>query len=238
MSMPMREASPDTDAIRQWLRAHPEFLIEHPDLLAELVIPHATSAVSLIERQVELLRAENRRLKRRLEQLTAIAAQNERLMQRLHRVSLRLVTSSSITELTRQLRHALGEEFQADAMRLLLKTERLGPDAGATDPGSSILAAWPTPAPDWLEALLDEGVPQCGRLTRAKREQLFGDSADEIGSAALVPIAEVGLLAIGARSDERFQPDLGTLFLGMLAEALALRLNAANDAPIERAASA
>ena len=47
----------EPEQIEAWLREHPEFFENHPDLLAELSLPHESgSAISLVERQVRLLR--------------------------------------------------------------------------------------------------------------------------------------------------------------------------------------
>jgi len=228
----MNDSLPDADAIRAWLREHPDFLLEEPELLAELVVPHPAGTTSLIERQVELLRQENRSLNRKLDHLTGMAGQNEQLMQRLHRLSLSLVTSASMIELSERLQQALGQDFQADAVRLLLDPSVL---KGTVVSG---LATLPDPRPEWLEALSRAGQPLCGRLTRAKRAALFGDDADRIASAALVPVGSLGVLAIGAESDERFQPDMGTLFLSLLGDALSFRLTPADPGRREKRAQA
>ncbi len=214
----MNDSNPDADAIRTWLRQHPDFLVEEPELLTELAIPHPAGTSSLIERQVELLRQENRCLNHKLEHLTGMAGQNEQLMQRLHRLSLGLVTSRSMRELSDRLQEALGQDFQADAVRLLLEPAALA-ETEATG-----LAPLPDPRPEWLDLLIQDAQPQCGRLTRAKRALLFGEDADRIASAALVPVGRVGVLAIGAESDARFQPDMGTLFLSLLGDTLTFRL--------------
>lgn len=228
----MTESTHDAEAIRAWLRENPEFLVEEPALLAELVIPHPAGATSLIERQVEVLREENRLLGRKLEHLTGIAGQNEQLMQRLHRLSLRLVTSASLSELAQRLQRALNQDFQADAVRLLLDSSALEDAAGPC------LDVLPETRPEWLTSLLDDAQPRCGRLTRAKRAVLFGQDAERIGSAALVPIGSLGVLAIGAESDERFQPDMGTLFLSLLGDALAFRLVDSRPGRLENRAQA
>lgn len=215
----MSTSPPDADAIRAWLRKHPDFLLDDPELLTELVVPHPAGTTSLIERQVELLRDENRRLVQKLEHLTGMADQNQQLMQRLHQLSLRLVTSTSLTELAGCLQQALGQDFQADAVCLLLDSSVLD------DTATGAVKALPEPLPEWLAALIASTQPQCGRLTRAKRSALFGQDADRIGSAALVPIGQLGVLAIGATSDQRFQADMGTLFLSLLGDALAFRMN-------------
>ena len=58
-----------------FLRTHPSFLDQHPELLSQLEIPHGSGdAVSLLERQVAVLREENARLKQQFEQLVGHAA--------------------------------------------------------------------------------------------------------------------------------------------------------------------
>ncbi|MGB0212115.1 DUF484 family protein, partial [Algiphilus sp.] len=68
----------DENAVRAWLIAHPEFFDRHPDVLEEADLQHESGhATSLIERQVEWLRAKNARLEARLSQLTDTAQDNE-----------------------------------------------------------------------------------------------------------------------------------------------------------------
>lgn len=214
----MSNQSPNEAEIVEWLRKHPDFLASQPELFAQMEIPHEAGAASLIEKQVELLRAENRRLKRQLKHLSGVAGENERLMQRLHRMALDLVASESFDALYQRLQEGLGRDFRADAVCLLLDSEQREKFSEAD------VGALPENRPEWLQKLLASGKPQCGRLTREKREAVFGKSGADLGSAALVPLAESGLLAIGADSDDRFHPDMGTLFLELLRETLQFRL--------------
>ena len=214
----MSESNVTEEQVADWLRSNPDLLTRHPDLLAELRIPHESGAASLIERQVEVLRGESERLQRRLEHLSTVAGENERLMKRLHRLSLALVSAGSGDELLERLEDRLCREFRADAVRLLV-------DDRARHSDTSIARPLPDPRPEWMERLLQSGDPLCGRLTRDKRQAVFEGAADEIGSAALVPLAPDALLAIGATADERFHPDMGTLFLELLRDALRFRLD-------------
>ena len=69
--------------------------------------------------------------------------------------------------------------------------------------------------------------PHCGRLRPPQLEFLFGDKAGAIGSCALIPLgprAELGLLAIGARSEDQFAPTLGTVYLTHIGELVATAL--------------
>ncbi|MFN2334709.1 MAG: DUF484 family protein [Wenzhouxiangellaceae bacterium] len=214
--------------VEHWLQNHPEFLLEHPNALTALSIPHESGAVSLIERQINLLRQENQRVTRQLNYLTGVAGENERLMQRLHRLSLELMATNSPTTLIECLQTGLKRDFQADAVCLLVSDPNqaltLGPPA----------TTLPTDRPEWLDRLIQSGTPHCGRLTCEKRTLLFGDDGESLGSAALVPMVDsdhhTGLLGIGARSADRFHAERGTLFLQLLGETLAFRLELARAA--------
>lgn len=222
-----------TDAdVREWLVEHPEFMAENPEVLAAQVVPHEAGAASLIERQVELLRTENQRLKRQLSHLSGVAGENERLMQRLHKLSLQLMAAGSAREMIERLCRGLKDDFRADSVCLMLDS------ADAELHALEGIVAMPEDHPGWLATLLASGKPQCGRLTRTKREFVFGKADGELGSAALVPLGERDLLAIGAESPDRFHPDMGTLFLELLRETLRVRLHMDTDQDRERRARA
>lgn len=214
----MTDQSPSEAEVAAWLREHPDFLIRQPEIFAELEVPHEAGTTSLIEKQVDILRRENRGLKRQLEHLSGVAGENERLMQRLHRLALGLMATESSKALCQRLHDGLISDFRADAVRLLLDAD-MAAEIDATD-----TARLPETRPDWMEKLMASGKPQCGRLTREKREAVFGEAGAQLGSAALVPLSDQGLLGIGSRSDDRFHPDMGTLFLELLRETLVFRL--------------
>jgi uncharacterized protein YigA (DUF484 family) len=70
----------DDDDIRDFLVEHPDYLQKNPELLSLLQIPHASgAAVSLVERQVSVLRERNVDLRHRLRDLGAIARDNDQL---------------------------------------------------------------------------------------------------------------------------------------------------------------
>lgn len=206
------------EMILAWLSSHPDFFERHPEALDELQLPHQAGASSLIEVQVDRLRRENHQLRTQLETLAGIAGENERLMQRLHQLTLEVMTTSSTREFTERLMERLAGDFEAVSVRLHLLDPHPALDqveAVTTHDGE---------VPDWFEALLDGGQIEFGRFTRAKLEVLFPNRHESIGSAALVPIREVGLLAIGADSPEHFHPGMGTLFLELLGTTIRHRL--------------
>ncbi|MDT8408558.1 MAG: DUF484 family protein [Wenzhouxiangellaceae bacterium] len=210
--------------VGQWLLERPDFLIEHPDLLQALSIRHESGTSSLIERQVQVLREQNQRLNRQLRHLSGVAGENEQRLQRLHRLSIDLLGAASLLSMVERLVDGLRDDFRADAVCLMLTncpTELQALEA---------VSQMPTERPAWLEKLLGSGEPHCGRLTRAKRDQLFGESGGALASAALLPLDPNSLLAIGSESADRFHSDMGTLFLQLLRETLQSKLQQSSSA--------
>jgi len=204
-----------------WLEAHGDLFQRRPELLETLDLPHQAGAHSLIEVQVTRLRRENHQLRTQLDTLAGIAGENERLMQRLHQLTLEVMTARSAGEFIETLIERLAADFDALSVRLHLlegNEELTGLEAVTVHEGD---------VPDWAQALLDNDRIQFGRFTRAKLETLFPNRHEQLGSAALVPISGVGLLAIGAESPERFHPNMGTLFLELLGTTIRHRLDLA-----------
>ncbi|MDZ7790473.1 MAG: DUF484 family protein [Xanthomonadales bacterium] len=204
--------------ILEWLASNPDFFERHPEILESLVLPHETGASSLIEVQVARLRRDNHQLRAQLETLAGIAGENERLMQRLHQLTLEVMTTRSSGEFIERLMARLASDFDARSVRLHLleRHEGLADIEAVTLHDAGV--------PDWFDKLLEGGSIEFGRFTRAKLEALFPIQHDKIGSAALVPIKGVGLLAIGSDSPERFHPNMGTLFLELLGTTIRHRL--------------
>ncbi len=78
--------------VTAYLRDHPEFFAQHPDLVESLRIPHPCKpAVSLLEYQNRLLRERCQRLHDKLLEWVAIARDNDRLAERVQRLALNLL---------------------------------------------------------------------------------------------------------------------------------------------------
>ncbi len=215
----MAENTVNKRQVLAWLGENSELFVEHPELLDQMRIPHGAGAISLIEHQVVRLQRQNHKLRSQLEHLTAIAADNERLMRRLQDFSLELVATRTPESFVECLTRRLADDFRAEQIRLNLFAPPMELD------GLSHVHALPGEPARWLTRLISGPHPECGRPTRAKLEVLFGPSRRPIGSAALVPIPPgIGVLAIGAESPQRFEPDMGTLFLELLGRVIGYRL--------------
>lgn len=217
-------ALPD-DGVVDYLLSHPEFFEVHADLLTKLKIPHPTgTAVSLIERQVEVLRQQHRQLERKLVDLIEVARANDALIERIHRLALALLEGATLPERLYALQEQLRERFGADEVSVFL----LHPGSQDADAGP---ARWLTPEDPGLDQFretLKSGKSHVGRLRPPQLEFLFGEQAERIASSALVPLGDkgsLGLLAVGSHDMERFSPTLGTAFLTRISELVTAALH-------------
>ncbi|MDR2871402.1 MAG: DUF484 family protein [Xanthomonadaceae bacterium] len=213
----------DRDALQApevaaWLRRHPDFLKQFPDLALTLSLPREDGrAASLASYQLEVLRDKNRELMRRLAELSANAQDNERLAVRTHQLTLGLLRQSSAATTLHAMVASLSEDFSGDLVRIVM----FHPIDGAGEV-------------DWLQVIaerderlkpfrecLKNGEPLCGRLQAEKNSLLYGERCGEVQSSALLSLPGTGLVVVGSRDPNRFYPGMGTLFLRMMGEALA-----------------
>lgn len=213
-------ASVDEDAVVEFLRQHPEFLARHPATLAEQRIPHqpGSGAVSLIERQVTLLRERNQRLETRLGELLQTARDNERVGARLLALGRGLLEADSLDAVVALVRETLLSEFAADEVVIRLIDTEDGHHA-ARDPQR--FARPGDPAISAFDDFVRRGEPVCGEVTRQQEHALYGERAEQVASSALVPLRSgraLGLIGLGSREAGHFHAAMGTLFLAQLGE--------------------
>lgn len=217
-------ASSAEENIAEYLRSHPGFFVRHSALLAELTLPHqAGNATSLIERQVSILRDQNRRIRHELRELVQIARDNENLGNRIHRLTLGLLDAAGLDDLLETLTQGLCEDFKADRVAVHLFA---GPRKGALATAAESLNATFIDAHDprlaALRKVFERGQPMCGRLTPEQREYL-SDGMEALASFAIIPLIGngcFGFITIGSGNEERFQSGMGTVFLTHLGEIL------------------
>ncbi|MGN6520898.1 MAG: DUF484 family protein [Dokdonella sp.] len=207
----------DAMDVASYLRRHPEFLREFPDIAMALVLPREQGqAASLASYQLDVLRDKNRELNRRLHDLVEIAHENEALMVRVHTLTLALMRARSLAGTTSAVVAALTEDFHTDLVRLVLfRTDPELPAAEWLIVEPAGMSAFPV-----FSEFFKRAEPLCGRLQQDKLDALFAARADEVQSAVLLPIGSTGMLAIGSNDANRFHPGMGTVFLKLIGEAI------------------
>lgn len=215
-------AAPTEESIAGYLQSNPDFFERHALLLAKLKLPHVRGAatVSLVERQVLVLRDKNEKLEARLRELIEVARGNDALATKIHRLACRLIRARTAAAVIDAVEASLREDFGASDWLILLMSNK-GPAFAQInsrhlrmiDPAASELKMF--------ETLFESARPRCGQIRDSQRDFLFGPETVEIGSAALVPLGPqpaFGLLAISSPDTERFHPTMSTEFLARIGD--------------------
>jgi uncharacterized protein YigA (DUF484 family) len=211
-------------AVHDFLSAHPDFFERHSTLLSSLNLPHASGgAISLVERQVSVLRQKELKLERKLKELIDVARQNDVLAAKIHELTLHLLAANNLPRTIAAVEEALRSGFKADQAVLVL----FG-DAGAFDDIDAgrffRVIDREDDALKPFSTFLEGTSARCGRMRDSQRDFLFHQDADEIGSAALVPLgpgSEIGFLAVGSKDSDRFHPGMSIDFLTRLGDLVA-----------------
>lgn len=203
-----------TQSVVAYLRAHQDFFLQHPDLLAELNVPHTEGdgVISLIEKQVEVLRQKHRHEQKQLYALVQTARDNERVADRLHQVAVEVVGFTELDDVLDGLSHLIKELFNVEYVSFRI-TSQTGQRAELVDARSPVFA-------DLYHRVVD-GRSECdNQLTPDSKRFLFGEDADP-KSVVLIPLGgsrPCGLLALGSSQEDRFTAEHGTFYLDRLGE--------------------
>jgi uncharacterized protein YigA (DUF484 family) len=204
----------DDDAVRDYLKDHADFLQRNPDMLDYLHISHASgSAISLVEKQVSVLRERNIEMRRRLNTLTGNARDNDKLYEQTRALVLKLLEATTTAELCQAFTDAMKNDFGVEHASIIL----FG-DESSADKHCRIETA--ETATIEIGALLKGRKPVCGALRKEELAYLF-PAAGDVGSAALNPLfdgEELGVIAVGSSDANRYSSAMGTLFLTHIAD--------------------
>ena len=214
----------DEDEVAKFLRRDPTFLDKHPDLLRDLSISHGSGdAVSLLERQVVLLRAENTEVKTRLEKLVSLARENEKLNRKIHNLVLTLMNAVGPQAIFTSLEQRLANDFSADKVFSYVFAEPAFIDGGAVSEfvgtSSTTRAAF--------AGVIESARTVCGPLSAEQRLALFGGEEHD-GSAVVMPLngnGWDGVLIVNSNDTDRYEADMGTEFLTYLSDVVTLVLD-------------
>lgn len=209
--------------IVRYLRDRPDFFERHLDLLADMILPHESGkAISLLERQLSVLRDQRDENRKKLNQLIVTAQKNEELNNHINELILDLLDATSLKEVINTVIDRLAKDLEADAVVL-----RLFDNGNTSLKTVAEVVDWSEPVMGAFEKVIKGRHPVCGSLKPGQLDALFSEQSDNIHSVALIPLVEdatssraYGLLAIGSPDRQRFRADMGTVFLTQLAKVL------------------
>lgn len=206
------------------LRDNSDILLRQPELLAMLEVPHQSGqAISLIERQVSVLRQKTQAQDRRLRELMNVARDNQQLSQSRHGLALSLLAARDLDDVISTVLDLLSNELAADYAVIKLFSsdkKRIEQSAGLfVDVSDSALVAFKT--------MLEQKSSICGKAIAEQKEFLFDNNANSIKSLAVIPLVageNLGLIGLGATDAERFVSTMATDFLSQMGELISASL--------------
>ena len=203
------------------LRANPDFLVRHPSILEALHLDHESGeAVSLMERQIAVLRGRNIDMRAQFDELVRNARSNDALFSRTRALILAALEATSLPELTSIIRRQLIEQLGIDTVTIILfDSDTRSAEAPSYRVDDEVTARVA------IDSILNAQQAVCGVLRESEATYLFCDDATLPASVAVVPLSHndriIGVLGLGSRDPQRFVSGMGTMFLGYLADVLA-----------------
>lgn len=206
----------DDEQVREYLKHNADFFERHPDMLDHLHISHSSgSAVSLVEKQVSVLRDRNMEMRKRLNSLTDNARNNDRIFEKTRSLVLNLLEADTPDQLGEAFSTAMSNDFEVEyASMILFGDSELSSPQCRMEPADSARIE--------IGALLKSGKAVCGVLRKEELNYLF-PQAGEVGSAAMMPLlgqTEFGVIAVGSSDAGHYNSAMGTLFLNHIGDVL------------------
>lgn len=222
------DETPSEQAVHDFLQDHPDFFERHPALLSQLELSHASGdAVSLVERQVSVLRQKDLKLERQLKELLSVARENDVLAAKIHELAMQLLDASTLADTVAVIEEAMRAGFNADHAVLVLFAE---PDTVTDIKGGRFFRATrrDDDALKPFATFLESSAPRCGKVRDTQLDYLFRDDASEVGSVAMLPLGDqcrVGFLGVGSADADRFHPGMSIDFLTRVGQLVAAALS-------------
>ncbi|MBI5919327.1 MAG: DUF484 family protein [Nitrosomonadales bacterium] len=197
--------------VAQFLRDNPQFFENHAALLAEITIPHPHGGrtISLSERQMLTLREKNKLLEKKLHELIEIARDNDALQNKLHTFIVTLFESHDLMSFQEAVKHNLREIFAIP---------------------HAVLHTWKgvPPSAEVLGFADQQATPVCAHHAVHETGEWFGEVAPQLRSYAYLPLRDgnqsTGLLVLASEDVQRFYPEMGTIYLQRIADAVSAAL--------------
>jgi len=198
--------------VAQYLEDNPQFFESHIETLVRINLPHPHGGrtISLSERQLLALREKNKDLEKKLHDLLLFAKENDALQHKVHEFIVALFSARDLDTLKDMVPHLLGDIFAVP--HTVLRLWQIHP------PSAEVLA--------FADA---QAQPVCLHHPAHDTATWFGAHAATLRSYAYLPLHAgsdtVGVLVLASPDKQRFYPEMGTVFLQRIAEAVASALH-------------
>jgi uncharacterized protein YigA (DUF484 family) len=202
--------------IANFLANTPGFFERHAELLSaiQLTSPHGQRAVSLQERQMEMLRDKLKGMELKVMEMIRHGQENVAIADRLHRFTRAIMLTANAADLPELLVNELMHQFMIPQAGIRIW--------GAAPAFAALSFARPVgdDAKSFASSLT---LPYCGINSGFEAAQWLEDPAS-VMSLALIPLrhgaasSAFGMLVLGSPDPTRYAADMGTEFLMRIGE--------------------
>ena len=212
---------PEAKAVAEYLRHHPEFLIEHPDLIAVLTPPTHHQGEGVVDLQrfmLDSMREQLGSMQSREARLLDAAEERGASQFRVQEAALAILEARSFEHLIRTVNERIAELLDIASVRLCVETSESIPGPSGK---AGVVVIEPGTIDKWMrrtdDIVLVGGSPG--------RRAIFGGTAGDVRSYALLrldfgPKSPGGLLALGSADADGFHPRQGTELIAFFARVL------------------
>ncbi len=215
------DEAPGPEAVAEYLRRHPDFLVDHPDLIAALTPPTQHQGEGVVDLQhfmLESLRKELGSLQSRENRLLNAAEERDASQFRVQEAALAILEARSFEHLIRTVNERIAQLFDVASVRLCVETSESIPGPSGK---AGVVVIEPGTIDKWMRRTDD--IVLVGRAPG--RRAIFGANAGDVRSYALLrlgfgPKSPGGLLALGSSDPDGFHPRQGTELIAFFARVL------------------
>ena len=204
--------------VAAYLLENPDFFADRDSLLLKIQVPHKTKGtISLVEKQLDVIRDRQKETKKKLKEFIQSAERNKAIFDKSRKLILSLISAKGSSEFFTSLENGLKRDFGSKAFSLVVfgKPKQI-------NHFSSRLPA--ESARKYVGRLMQSKTPTLGTLGLREQDFLFQDQSEKVKSTAIFTIRDrnkkLGLLAIGSSDTEYFTPDMDTIFISFISEVL------------------
>ena len=210
--------------IAEYLILNPDFFKQNPEVLNSIEIVHESgSAVSLIQKQVELLRSNYNSTTNKLTEILSVAKSNVDIFSLTKTLILSLIETSSVEEMVSLLERSFESDFGTKISRVLFFTE-----TSKNLPKGRLRR--PAEATKILGKILKSSKIYCGEIDKEVATFIF-EKKSKVRESALVPLScnsLNGLIALGTDEIGKYDSNKDTIFLDFIAEVVSKLVDSHN----------
>jgi len=204
--------------VAAYLLANPDFFVDRDRLLLKIQVPHKSKGtISLVEKQLDVIRDRQKKTRRQLKEFVENAERNKEIFDKSRRLILSMMAAKQSSKFFAALEQGLKRDFGCKANSLVV----FGKPKQINHFTSRIPAE---SARKYVGGLMQSKRPTLGALRPREQDFLFRDQSEKVKSAAVLTIRDknkhLGMLAIGSSDQEYFTPDMDALFINFIAETL------------------